>query len=505
MSGKAIFLTAIVICWLLGGCMHAGPDFKPAGSPVPVPGAYQNAAPEDTWPAPADPWWHEFGRPKLDRIVERALANNLDIRKATANVLQLRSRFVQTWADRYPRLNLSAQAERSQQNFNFPSAGGSSERQSIETDSFNLALAASFEVDLWGRLARADEAARADLLAAEENRQTVAQTVAAEAVRLVLQIEALEKRLQIARRSVESFQNSLEFVTGRYELGLVSILDVRQSGRTLAQGEAVIPALRLQLGKTHQQLNVLLGNYPLAQSPGSSPALEYHELPPVPPGLPSQLLERRPDIRAAEARLRAANARIGVARANRFPRISLTAQYGYASSDLSTLLQPESEIYTLAANLAQTIFDAGKLKAIENETRAAYEQTATDYAAAVLNGFFDVESALLTRKEELQRLERVRRFRDEALETQTVAQQRYIHGLVDYLTVLDAQQTRFRAEDDVVLVELSLWTNRVALYRALGGGWGNPGPVPRKLEDLPAIGKSREPDAASEKGPARKS
>jgi len=471
------FIFMVLLSLGLSGCPRLGPDFARPGSPVAVPAQFQNAAGGAALPFHDDPWWRRFNRPELDRLVAQALTTNLDLKKAAATVLQLRARLVATHAERAPQLGLEAQAGRAQQAFNLPGLGAAAEPQTYITESYNLALAASFEVDLWGRLARASEAGVADLLAAEENRLALAQTVTAEVVALYLQIEALEGRLEIARRSVESYRYSLEFVMGRYQSGLVSILDVRQARRTLAQGEAVLPALRRELGTSTQQLHVLVGDYPLAVAPGSSAVLDYQPLPEVPAGLPSELLERRPDLRAAEARLQAANARIGAARAGRFPRLSLTGQYGYSSSELNRLIEPQSEIYQLAAGLTQALFDAGRLRAVEDEARAAYEQAAADYAAAVLNAFFDVEKALLTRREELERLERLRTFRDEALETQRVAQNRYVQGLVDYLTVLNAQQTRFQAEDQVVLVELAVLTNQVALHRALGGGWADPGPV----------------------------
>lgn len=475
---RGILTILLLLPLYLSGCLRLGPDFARPGSPVATPAGFQNAAAGPTaLPFQDDPWWRRFNRPELDRLVAQALESNLDLKKAAATVLQLRARLVAANADRAPQLGLDAQAARAQQAFSLPGLGAAAEPQTTITESYNLALAASFEVDLWGRLARASEAAVAELLAAEENRLALAQTVVAEVVALYLQIEALEGRIEIARRSIENYRNSLEFVMGRYQSGLVSILDVRQARRTLAQGETVMPALLRELGTSTQQLQLLLGNYPLAADPGTYAALNYQPLPEVPAGLPSELLQRRPDLKAAEARLEAANARIGLARAGRFPRLSLTGQYGYSSTELSRLIEPQSEIYQLAAGLAQTLFDAGRLRAIEDEARAAYQQAAADYAAAVLNAFFDVEKALLTRRQELERLERLRTFRDEALETQRVAQNRYVQGLVDYLTVLNAQQTRFQAEDQVLLVELAVLTNQVALHRALGGGWANPGPV----------------------------
>jgi multidrug efflux system outer membrane protein len=193
----------------------------------------------------------------------------------------------------------------------------------------------------------------------------------------------------------------------------------------------------------------------------------------VPPGLPSDLLRRRPDVRAAEASLTAANARIGAAKAARFPAISLTGSYGYRSTELGELFMPQSELWNLAFNILGPIFNAGKLSANQRRAEALYQQTLAQYAKTVLQAFGEVETALLTRKEQLERRERVLVFLEEARAAQDVAENRYLRGLVGYLNVLEAQQARYSAEESLVLVDLAIMSNRVALYRALGGGWGD--------------------------------
>jgi multidrug efflux system outer membrane protein len=198
---------------------------------------------------------------------------------------------------------------------------------------------------------------------------------------------------------------------------------------------------------------------------------------PVPPGIPSDILKRRPDIRASEASLKALNARVGVAKANRFPRLSLTGSYGYSSSELNELLDPTSELWRIAMGLVQPLFDGGTLRARQRAAEARYQQGLTDYAKSLLNAFAEVERALLGRKELLERREKLLVFLAEARAAQEVAQNRYLKGLINYLNVLDAQQSRFTAEQNVVAVDFSLLVNRVNLYRALGGGWGDPGPV----------------------------
>ena len=242
----------------------------------------------------------------------------------------------------------------------------------------------------------------------------------------------------------------------------------------MARAEAILPSLRQDLGTTQQQLAVLFGRYPKTGSPRLQPEDYYKRLDPVPPGLPSELLLRRPDIRAAEAQLRALNAHVGVSKASRFPRITLTGAYGYASDELNGLFQPESELWNFALGIVQPLFDAGKLKADQRAAEARYQQGVAEYAKTVLTAFAEVERAFLTREEQLKRRDHVVKFVLDARATQRIAESRYQRGLVDYFTVLDAQQTRFEAERDLVEVDLAILNNRVTVHRALGGGWAEP-------------------------------
>ncbi len=444
---------------VFGGCFHPGPERPRPELGVGTPGAYQHAPERSGTPDYDARWWLVFGDPELDRIVAEVLQNNLDIRKATARILEARARFMGTRADRLPTLGLGLSYDRRR-------AGGV-----IMGDALEWSFPASFELDLWGRLARLEDAARYEILLREENRRTAAQTVVARAITLYLQIEALERRIQIARQSVKSFRRSREFVETRYRRGLTSVLDVRQARRILAQARARIPELEQDLGINQQQLALLLGRYPETGPPRSQPEDYYKRLSPVPPGIPSNLLARRPDIRASEARLQELNALVGAAEAARFPTIALTGKFGFAGNELNTLIHPDSVLWSLSAGLVQPLFDAGKRTEARNEAEARYQWEVAEYAKIVLNAFAEVESALLTREKQLERRELVLEFLREARGAQSVAQKRYQRGLVDYLTVLDAQQNRFQAEDNLVLVDLAIMANRVTLHRSLSGGW----------------------------------
>jgi multidrug efflux system outer membrane protein len=454
---------------ILAGCFKMGPDYRRPDTGIHIPDAYQYTPTELLMPEPEDQWWRVFNDPELNQLVEEVLKNNLDIKRATAAVLEVRAQLVETRADRFPQVGVQGQAERQQ----LPK-GTSVDRTFT---SYDLSLPASFEIDLWGRLARAEEAVRANLFQAEENRRTIAKTVVAETVTLYLQMESFERAIDIDKKLIESFRRSLNLVESRYKRGLTSVLDVRQARRVLAGAEATLPSLRQDLGTTQQALAVLVGRYPETRPPRLQPEDYYKRLDPVPPGLPSELLLRRPDIRAAENQLVSLNALVGVAKASRFPRIVLTGNYGYTSDDLDWLFRPENELWSIAAGIAQPLFDAGKLQDAQRAAEARYQQGVAEYAKTVLNAFAEAEGVFLTREEQLQRRDYVVTFLREAREAQRIAESRYEKGLTHFLTVLDTQRSRFEAERDLLEVDFTLLNNRVNLHRALGGGWGDPGPV----------------------------
>lgn len=464
----------ILLMTVAFGCAHLGPEYKKPDLETAVPSGWLQSTGEAGEAASGRRWWEAFDSPELNDLVQDVLARNLDIQEAAARVLEVRAALTSRRADRFPRVDFEAGAGRRRQTVTraIPTLQGVfQEEQRVTTDSHNLSLPAAFELDLWGRLARAEEAARQDLLRAEENRLTVAQGVAAEAVTLYLQTEALKRRLQITEQRIGNYEQSLALVERRYESGLTSILDVRQVRRALAGAQALLPPIRQELGATQHALSVLAGQYPTTDDDRTPSESAFRVKEPVPPGVPSVLLQRRPDIRAAEANLKALNARVGEALAARFPRISLTGSFGYSSETLGRLFDPASELWNIASGLAHPLFDAGRLKAAQRAAEARYRQGAAAYARTVLQAFAEVENALLTRKEQIERRERVLEFLDEARVTQEVAESRYGRGLTDYLNVLEAVQTRFQAEEDVVLADLAIATNRVSLHRALGGGW----------------------------------
>ena len=470
-------LTATAIILVLYGCINLGPDYERPDLGVETPQSYEFTPADTLSMVVEDRWWEVFGDREVNQYVAEAIKNNWNIKLAAARVLEARARYVRVRADRFPLVGVSGLRDRRQVN-------GGSLNDGIIIDTYELSAPASYEVDLWSKLKKASQAAWTDILQEEEARRTVAQAVVAETISLYLDMEAVERRLQIAAQSIKAFSQSLQFVETRYRRGLTSILDVRQARRVLAQAETIVPQLEQELGIIQQQMSVLLGRYPETKAPRRQPEDYYKQLAPVPPGLPSDLLWQRPDLRAAEASLKSLNELVGVAKANRLPTITLTGSYGWSSADLNKLLRTENIVWNLTAGIVQPVFDAGRLKAGQRSAEARYQQGVAEYVQTVLDAFSEVERTLLTRELQLDRRTRELRFLEEARATQRVAENRYIRGLVIYLDVLNAQITRFQAEDSLVLVDLAIYRNRVALHRALGGGWGEPEPVEVKEDGI---------------------
>ena len=346
-------LAATAIILGLSGCINLGPDYQRPDLGIETPQAYEFTPADTRSLMVEDRWWEIFGDRELNQYVQEALTNNWDIKQAAARVLEARAQYVRVRADRFPAVGVSGLRDRRH-------IGGGAAGDGIIVDTYELAAPASFELDLWSKLKKASQAAWSDILQEEEARRTIAQAVVAETISLYLDMEAVERRLQIAEQSIKAFRDSLQFVETRYRRGLTSVLDVRQARRVLAQAETIVPQLELELGIIQQQMSVLVGRYPETKAPRRQPEDYYKQLAPVPPGLPSDLLWQRPDLRAAEAGLKSLNELVGVAKANRLPTITLTGRYGWSSEDLNKLLRTENVVWNLTAGLVQPVFDAGR-------------------------------------------------------------------------------------------------------------------------------------------------
>jgi outer membrane protein, multidrug efflux system len=442
----------------LSGCI-VGPDYRRPD--LDMPAQHRYAGPDAATESIADtPWWALFGDPLLVRLVEEALQSNLDLRIAAAQILEAQAQIVLARAPLYPQVSAQLQAIRTNNNA----------LQETAT-SFLGALNVSWAIDFWGRYARATEAARALLLATEEGRRAVIATLVSSVGQTYLQLTGLRQRLDIVRRTADTQRDSLRLVTLLARQGVQSAAEVRQAEGQLLSTESQIPSLERQIAQTEDALALLTGSPPRGFESGNGmPALAVP--PAVPTGLPSALLDRRPDIRQAEQQLVSANANIGVARAQFFPSISLTGLLGRVSPTLHALVGAGGRgIGALDGLAGLPIFTGGALTANYEIARARAEQAALSYRRTVLTALQEVSDALVAydrNRAEAQENQRLVAVTSESLRLATL---RFRSGVISYLEVLDAQRQLFSAQLNLNTAELNRRLAAVQLYRALGGGW----------------------------------
>ncbi len=453
---------AVALALALAGCA-LGPDYR--RPPVPAPPAWREAAAPDPASLADLGWWDLFQDDELRRLMRAALEANKDLRIAVARVDQARAALGVTRAAQFPEINAGGGVTTDRFSDNVPAQG-----QGGRTELFSTTVDLTFEIDLWGRLRRATEAARAELLASEEARRAVVMTLISDVASAYLRLRQLDMELETTRRNVTSRRDSLQLVRDRFETGLTSALDLSQAEAELARTAAQIPDLERQAAQTEHQLSVLLGRDPGGITRGRP--LTGQTFPPVvPAGLPSALLERRPDIREAEGALVAANARIGVAKAAFFPQVSLTGFFGVESVSLSDLFMGPSRVWQFGPTVTLPIFNAGRNQANLELTEARQQEALVRYEQVIQTAFREVEDALIAHRkarEALVEQEAAVRASREAL---GIAEIRYTGGLTSYLEVLDAQRTLLGTEVAESRTLLSQLVAVVQLYRALGGGW----------------------------------
>lgn len=460
---------------LLGGCTM-GPNYhRPA---VQTPAQYRAPAPS---PAPApetDPasladlkWWEVFKDDKLQGLIRTALVQNYDLRDAVARVEAARANLGLTRADQYPNLNATGNVQIARLSRNgslpLPSSFVPTQNRNWGEASLNLL---SFEVDLWGRLRRATESARATLLAAEENRKAVTTTLVSDVATAYLTLRQLDYELEISQRTLATRQESLKLVQTRKGGGVATQLDLRQAEQLVDSAAQTIPVLQQQIEQTENRISLLLGKNPDGIERGRG--FTDQEMPPeIPPGLPSALLERRPDIRVAEANLIAMNAQIGAAKAAFFPQISLTGLLGGQSTQLSTLFSGPSKMWSFVPQVSQPIFMGGRLVSNVRLAKAQRDSVLAQYEKAVQVSFGEVSDSLIAHQ-------RVResRVQQESLVTaledrKRLAYVRYRGGVDTQLNALDADRDLFEAELTLSQIKLNELLSVVQLYKSLGGGW----------------------------------
>jgi NodT family efflux transporter outer membrane factor (OMF) lipoprotein len=446
---------------LLAGC--ALPPDKPEIA-LDVPRDYR-AARGRAGASPAADWWRGFRSRELSGVMERALASNLDIAAAIARIQQADAQARIAGAPLLPAIDFDASASRSRAAQT--TLGGP---PLPDRNMYRASLAASYEIDFWGRNRARLRAAESLAAASRFDREVVTLTTMASVANGYFQVLATQDRLRVARQNLTSATRVLNLIRQRLEVGTASALDVAQQESVVATQRAAIPQLEQQLRESMSALAVLTGRPPefVTIRGGSLASLA---VPRVQPGLPSELLTRRPDIREAEAALAAANANVEAARAAFFPTIALTGSAGVQSMALNALFRPESQFYSVAVGLLQPIFDAGLREGQFELERGRQDELLQNYRRTIISGFADVENALVAVRQTAERERLQREVVASSRRAFDIAEQRLNEGTVDLVTVLSTQQALFQAEDALIQAQLNRLLAVVSLVQALGGGW----------------------------------
>ena len=448
---------------LLAACT-LGPDYQRPAIDTPAAYRFETASATDT----ADTkWWEQYGDPVLDALIAESLANNRNLEVAAANVAQAAAIVTQTRASALPQVGYAASA----QQVKIPDSGlvAIIPRFPNPQTTYEALLSVSWELDLFGRVRRLSEAALANMLASEDARNAVILSLVASVATDYIQLRGLDEQLAIAHKTLAAYGDSVRLFELQFKYGNVSKMNVAQAQSQYESAAAQIPVIESQIAQTEHALSLLLGRHPGPIARGKS--VDELVLPPIAAGVPSALLERRPDLMQSEQQLVAANAQIGAAKALYFPTISLTGAFGASSSQLSSLFQGPSRVWSYAGQLTGPIFTSGLVGAQVAQAQAAQRAALLNYQQAVENAFGDVDNALVARQKLSEQLAAQKRL-VEALQTyDRLANLQYTGGYAPYSTVLQAEQSLFPAELSLANIRASLLSSSVNLYKAMGGGW----------------------------------
>ncbi len=453
-----------VLALLAAGCAPLGPNYlRPR---VDTPAAFRFAETEAAALVNLH-WWEQFRDPTLDALIAEALANNRDLRIAAARVDEYAGRLTATRSALYPQIGYEADSSRDRGSERLATPVPSSVANPQTTTS--VVLSAQWEIDLWGRLRRQNEAARADLLASEEGRRGVVLSLVSSVAASYIGLRDLDRQLEIARQTLKSREASLRLFERRHQGGIVSRLELSQVRSEYEAAAAQVPALEKSVAQSEHALAFLLGRSPgpVARGKGLDDLAFFA----VPAGLPSELLERRPDIRQAEQNLVSANALIGATRALYYPSISLTGLFGVASEELGNLFSGPARTWSFAGSLLGPLFTFGAVEGQVEQAEARHRQLLAAYEKAIQTAFREVDDALVdhrkTRERANTQLRQVTALRDYA----RLARLRYENGYTSYLEVLDAERSLFNVELQYTQTRADALTALISVYKAMGGGW----------------------------------
>jgi multidrug efflux system outer membrane protein len=464
--GRFLAIPMCAASLFLSGCA-VGPNYS--RPPVNVPGAYRGVAEEEAAKASAaslgdQKWGEVFQDPQLQELIRTALKQNFDARIAATRVLEAQAQVGITRADQFPTVNGVGTGANLRNAAQGPIP-------SFEFTYGRILASAAWDLDFWGKYRRATEAARAELLATDWARQEVNSTLVASVAAAYFQLRELDLELEISKRALASRRESLELTKTLEEHGINTILDVRQAEQLVYTAAAEIADLERRIGQQEDLLSVLAGNNPGPIMPRGKELVDQQHAPTVPAGLPSALLQRRPDIRQSEQLLVAANARIGVARAADFPDISLTAAPGFQSTALQTLFNGSSGLWTFAGTVTQPIFNAGKLKSNVRLAEAQQQEAVLTYQQTIQGAFRDVSDSLIAYQKNAEFRTQQELLANSAQDAAQLSEQRYKAGTTNYLEVLTSETNYLSADLGLAQARLNELLALVQVYKALGGGW----------------------------------
>ena len=465
MKGTQQKLLVGILLIMSAGCA-VGPNYKrPA---VPAPPEYRGLPPDQAGKADAasfgdQKWWDAFQDDTLRTLIQTALTQNYDVRIAAARILEARAQLGITRADQFPSVAATASSvnERLAQSARIPS---------IETSANHLSLSAAWELDFWGRYRRATESARASLLAQEWAQRAVISSLVSDVASAYFQLRELDLELEISRQTLGSRKDSLRLTQLLADHGSTSLLDVRQAEQLVFTAGAAIPDLEQRIEQQENFISILLGQNPQSIARGKRLLDQPHPLE-VPAGLPSSLLERRPDIRQAEQQLIAANAQIGVAKAAYFPQISLTTTGGYQSSALTGLFSGPAGLWTVGGSAVQPVFEGGRIRNRVRFAEAQTQEATLFYQRTAQQAFRDVSDALIAYRKSQEFRNQQEQLTHAAEDAKNLSNMRYKGGATSYLEVLDSDTRYFSAQLTLTQAQLRELESLVQIYRALGGGW----------------------------------
>lgn len=412
-------------------------------------------------------WWEQLDDPVLNELIHISLRENKDLFIASARVEEFIGRYRTIRSALFPEIDAGAVAGRSR--VSAKNATPLTALTKNPADNYQAFFNGSWEIDLWGKLRRATEAARADLLSTEEARRGVILTLVATVANAYVELRSLDQQLEIAKRTAKSREDNYSIFKLRLKAGIISELELSQAQSEYESALATIPQLEKIIAQQEDALSILSGRNPEPITRGK--AINQLTLPAVPQGLPSELLERRPDIRQAEQNLIAANARIGVARADYFPTISLTGNYGYVSTELYDLFNGPAKAWSWAAPVVAPIFTAGRTSGTVKAATALQQQTLFTYQQVIQNAFREVEDGLIDQNKTGEQLQDQKREVEALRNYARIARLRYENGYTSYIDVLDAERRLFNAELFYTQTQATLFRALVNLYKAMGGGW----------------------------------